>query len=166
MKGRALILNQSRSDLRVASAGSVGLPPALPASHILTVAQAAKVLGKSPMTLRRWIAAGAPCFELGEVGRGHSSRVDLDALQHWLANRAAPGLTETAQAAQLDSLAESLWRVLKNDEAAAKVGISARQAAGLLILTYERLAKDLTHRPVDIEDLPAQMQRLCSIRLG
>lgn len=129
----------------------------------VSLTQAASVLRKSPMTVRRWIKAGAPCVSLGEVGRGHGSRVDLDALQRWLAHRAAPGLTETAQAIQLDALAESLWRVLRNDGVAEKVGISERQAAGLLLLVYERLAKDLTHRPVDLEDLPEQMKRLCSI---
>jgi hypothetical protein len=118
------------------------------------------------MTIRRWIKAGAPCLELGEVGRGHGAIVDLDAIQQWRAAQAAPGLTEQSQAIQLDHLAESLWRVFKNDAVAAKVGIAERQAAGVLLLTYERLAKDLTHRPVDLEDLPGRMKQLCSITLG
>jgi hypothetical protein len=129
----------------------------------VSVIQAASVLQKSPMTVRRYIKAGAPCISLGEAGRGHGSRIDLDAFQHWLARRAAPGLTAKAEAVQLDQLAECLWRVLRSDQAAEKVGISERQAAGLLLLTYERLAKDLTREPVDLADLPARMKQLCAI---
>jgi len=131
-----------------------------------SVTAAARVLRKSPMTLRRWIKDGAPCVSEGAVGRGHGAIVDLDAIQQWRAAQAAPGLVEQSQAIQLDHLAESLWRVFKNDAVAAKVGIAERQAAGVLLLTYERLAKDLTHRPVDLEDLPGRMKQLCSITLG
>jgi len=133
------------------------------AGKAVSVAQAARVLRKSTMTLRRWIKDGAPCVVLGEVGRNHGGLVDVDAIQQWRASQAAPGLTVQAHTIQLDALAESLWRALRNDGVAEKVGISERQAAGLLLLTYERLAKDLTHRPVDLEDLPEQMKRLCSI---
>jgi hypothetical protein len=129
----------------------------------VTVPQMAKMLRKSRMTILRAIQAGAPCLHLGTVGRGHGSRLDPDAFQLWLATQAAPGLTHTAQAIQLDQVAESLWRVLRSDEAAAKVAISERQAAGLLLLAYERLAKDLTHRPVDLADLPQRMKQLCAI---
>jgi hypothetical protein len=132
----------------------------------VSVAEAARLLRKSPMTIRRYIKAGAPCLELGGVGRGHGARVDLDALQRWRANKAAPGVTLTQQAIRLDDMAESLWRVLRNDAAADKLGISERQAAGLLLLTYERLAKDLTQKPVDLADLPARMKQLCSICVG
>lgn len=132
----------------------------------VSVKEAARVLRKSPMTLRRWIKAGAPCVSLGEVGRGHGAIVDLDAIQRWRAAQVAPGLTDTAQAVQLDQLAESLWRVLRSDEADRKVGISERQAAGLLLLAFERLSKDLTHRAVDLEGLPPRMKQLCAISTG
>lgn len=143
-----------------AGGGFSGLPPA---SRIVPVKVAAQVHHKSTMWIRRMIMAGAPCVELGSVGRGRGSRIDLDAFQRWLANRAAPGLTVAAHTIQLDELSESLWRVLRNDKAAEKVGITERQAATLLLLTYDRLAKDLTREPVDLADLPARMKQFCAI---
>jgi hypothetical protein len=161
MKGlprRLTSLVQTRPAL--ASGGLSGLPPA---SRILSVRQVAKVHHKSPMWVRRQIAAGAPCVELGSVGRGRGSRIDLAAFQRWLANRAAPGLTVAAHTIQLDELSESLWRVLRNDTAAETVGITERQAAKFLLLIFDRLAKDLTREPVDLADLPARMKQFCAI---
>lgn len=132
----------------------------------VTVAEAARALRKSPATVRRYVQAGAPCVSPGEVGRGKGALIDIDALQQWLANRAAPGLASSAQSIQLEQIAESLWRVLRNDRAAEKLALSERQAAGLLLLAYERLAKDLTREPVDIEELPARMNQLCAIWVG
>ena len=159
MKRRAL---PSENLQRPASAGG-GLSGLPPASQILTVRQMANMLHKYPMWIRRMIAAGAPCVELGSVGRGKGSRIDPNAFQRWLANRAAPGLTVAAHTIQLDELSESLWRVLRNDKAVEKVGITERQAATLLLLTYDRLAKDLTREPVDLADLPARMKQFCAI---
>ena len=129
----------------------------------MTLSAASKILGVHPGTVRKWIRQGAPTLELGSVGRGHSSQVDPEAIRRWLVQRDVPGVVEQTQAAQLNALADSLWRVLRNDQAARVVGITERQAAGLLLLTYERLAKDLTREPVDLADLPAQMKLLGSI---
>ena len=129
----------------------------------VTVKQAAKVMRKSPMTLRRWIKAGAPCVRLGEVGRNHGTLIIIDEMQRWRAAQVAPGLILAEQRIQLEHLAESLWRCLRSDAIAEKLGISEAQAAGALLLTYERLAKDLTRKPVDLADLPDRMKQLCSI---
>lgn len=115
------------------------------------------------MTLLRWIKRGAPTVECGSVGRGHGYQVEPDALERWLAEQAAPNLTKKAQRVQLETLAESLMRCYRNDQAAATVGISHRHAAAVLVMAYERLAKDLTKEPVHRKDLPREIAQLCSI---
>jgi hypothetical protein len=49
----------------------------------VSLAEAARELGKSEETLRRWVREGAPTARLGESGRGRGSRVDPEALRHW-----------------------------------------------------------------------------------
>jgi hypothetical protein len=58
--------------------------PAIP------LAEAAKALGTSVGTLRRWIAAGAPVSRRGRCGRGHATLVDPDTIRAWCALQRAP----------------------------------------------------------------------------
>lgn len=52
-------------------------------SAALPVPQAARVLGTSSATLRRWIAAGAPVARRGRRGRGRATLVDPAAVMAW-----------------------------------------------------------------------------------
>lgn len=47
------------------------------------IAQAAQALGVSSITLRRWIAQGAPVAKRGSRGRGHSTLVIPAAVLAW-----------------------------------------------------------------------------------
>jgi hypothetical protein len=129
----------------------------------MNVNEVARRLKKSRMTVLRMIEDGCPVVEPGSVGRTHGTILNFSDVQQWLVNRAAPGLKQQHERFQLEQLAESLWRVLRSDQAAQAVGISERQLAGILVLTYERIAKDLTHTPVDLRRLPARMKQICSI---
>ncbi|MGE5534961.1 MAG: hypothetical protein ACM3W7_05545, partial [Acidobacteriota bacterium] len=40
-------------------------------------------LGVTPSTLRRWLAAGAPCERRGESGRNRGALVDIAELERW-----------------------------------------------------------------------------------
>jgi hypothetical protein len=126
----------------------------------ISLLAAAKALNKTPKTLLGWIKAGAPCVREGEIGRGHGTLVNLEALQQWRAAHVAPGLRQQTQRQQLQALAISLMRCYRNDQAAQVVGTTEQQAAGLLLLVYERLAKDLTGEPVTVGDLPEEMKLL------
>ena len=57
----------------------------------LPLDQAALQLGVAPVTLRRWIAQGAPVARAGQRGRGRRALVDPVAIAAW---RAAPAAVE------------------------------------------------------------------------
>lgn len=71
----------------------------------VTVAEAARELGKDPSTLRKWIANGAPCASPGAAGRGKGALVLVADLQRW---------RDTARATEPDSrhFLEQLGRIL------------------------------------------------------
>ena len=116
-----------------------------------------------PALLVAATAGPTPRFPLEWVADMQADR-GLWRLLHPSQRHSVPGAsTVAAHTIQLDELSESLWRVLRNDQAAEKVGITERQAAILLLMTYDRVAKDLTREPVDLADLPARMKQLCAI---
>lgn len=141
-------------------------PPRPPDSVPLVVA--ASQLGVHPSTVRRWIAdEGAPCVELGSVGRGKGSLVDIEELRRWLAERhgAKHNGAGTFPTDLLDRLAEALWDTLRRDEAHLRVGGIERDTASVLLMAYGRLWQNLTHRPLDeLVNLPpkiAQLRAIC-----
>ena len=125
----------------------------------ISLAEAARVLGKHPATIRRWIAQGCPCETLGEVGRGRGSLVSLDAVQRWRAGNESRRDDDRI----LALIAESFSDALKRDRASHRVGIDEGQAAGFLVLVFERIWLNLTHRSRDELVLPEQMKHLCAI---
>jgi hypothetical protein len=54
-------------------------------------------------------------------------------------------------------------RCYRNDQAAATARITPKQAAGMLLLLYERLYKDLASQPVTFDNLPEEIEGLRSI---
>jgi hypothetical protein len=70
----------------------------LSADRSTSLKQAGLVLGKSPRTLRRWIARGAPTA--GSLGRGHGAQVDIAALQRWRSPPAAMNREQLEQFAE------------------------------------------------------------------
>jgi HK97 family phage major capsid protein len=102
---------------------------------VSSLKQAGLALGKSPRTLRRWIARGAPTA--GSLGRGHGAQVDIAALQRW---RSPPAAMNREQ---LEQFAEQLRAFYRSgghrhagmrDEAArlysARYGSTSRSSTG------------------------------------
>lgn len=117
------------------------------------IAEAARQLDVDVSTLRRWIQRGAPTVNgPGEVGRGHGSEVDPEAVRRWKDG--------TPATLDLDALAVALWDVLRRDQADALMGISERQCAGVLALVFDRVVMNLTHHPADLATLPARVRQL------
>ncbi|MFT4196759.1 MAG: hypothetical protein QM601_02410 [Pseudoxanthomonas sp.] len=53
----------------------------------LPVDDAARALGVSSPTLRRWVGQGCPRLRAGHRGRGHTTLFDLGAVRAWQAGR-------------------------------------------------------------------------------
>lgn len=58
----------------------------------VTLARAARELGKSESTLRAWVRRGAPTARPGEAGRGRGALVVVQDLERWRAKQAAQPL--------------------------------------------------------------------------
>lgn len=131
----------------------------------LRLHEAAKQLGRSPATLRRWIAQGAPTVFLGREGRGCGSLVNIGDLQRW---RRGGDLSTPDNTDSLARLSITLWRVFKCDSGVGDAGYPAHrllgirdyQAAALLVEVYERYVQDLIG---SVPDLPPEIQLLVSL---
>lgn len=120
---------------------------------------AARQLGKSEATLRRWIQRGAPTVSLGSCGRGKGSTVDPEALRRWkTGGGAGPDRKDLPE-----TIATALWDTLRRDEVHLRIGVAEGQAAGLLALAFERIWKNLTHEPIDTQRLPDKIAQLCAV---
>lgn len=115
----------------------------LPVSTDLPLNRAAVALGVSAPTLRRWIRNGAPCTALGSVGRGHGSRVDVEAVRAWrlrsLGAAAPPGDL-------LQKIAAALGDVLRRDDGSGlpthiRLKVHKDAAAELIFQAYRRVAR-------------------------
>ncbi|MGO2009952.1 hypothetical protein [Vreelandella alkaliphila] len=51
---------------------------------VVTIPEAARAYGASDSTVRRWIASGCPVERRGGRGRGHSTLLNIDAVNGWL----------------------------------------------------------------------------------
>ena len=133
-----------------------------------SLAEAAKQIGCSPSTIRRWVREGAPTVSLGGAGRGNGSMVDVRALQRWRAG--AEGCAADPEI--LQRLAASLWDVFKRDggvdddrarPAHLAFGISDTQAASYLWAIFDRCARDWTGRVPD--PLPSEIKTIAALAL-
>mgnify|MGYP001175494123 FL=1 len=132
----------------------------------IPLAQAARALKIHRTTLRRWIAAGCPVVELGEVGRGRGSLVDLAAVRRWKSAQAGGDAVTRDDERVLGLIAESFVDCLKRDGFHHRAQIAEGQAAGFLFLVFERVWMNVTRRSRDEIALPEQMKRLRSIYVG
>lgn len=131
----------------------------------LPIEQAARVLRIDVSTLRRWIVAGCPVVTLGEVGRGKGSTVNLDQVRAWRASQLIPGMIQQSQEDTLAGIACAFEDAMKRDSAYQRVGICEAQAAGFLVLVFERMWMNVTKRSRDEISLPPQMKQLRAIYL-
>ncbi|HMS82265.1 MAG TPA: helix-turn-helix domain-containing protein [Nitrospira sp.] len=119
----------------------------------VSLKEAADVLGIDVSTLRRDIAAGCPTVELGSVGRGKGSRVDVDAVRRWRAGTRGDVLP----------LLETTLMAVFRDGVHERLKIHPGAVAYVLLRVYERAHERVWSDP--LVDLPAEMMRLCTICL-
>lgn len=120
---------------------------------------AARQLGKSASTVRRWIQRGCPCVKPGEVGRGKGSILNLADVLAWRAGGIAPADQDN----RLEFVADVLMDSFKRDEITIKIGITTRELAGVLALIYQRYYRNLTHEQPDMDKLPDEITQLLAI---
>lgn len=111
-----------------------------------SVAQAAQHFRVSRETIRQWIRAGAPCVELGSVGRGHSARLNLDDVARWRAARL--GVSADPGGDVMTRIEQALADVTRRDGGSGapihvQLGIDAERAATLLAHVHNRIARAL-----------------------
>jgi len=131
----------------------------------IPLAQAAKELRIHPSTLRRWIVAGCPVCELGEVGRGKGSRVDLEAVKRWRGQKAHDAQRQRTDEEILSLLVRSLVDVIQEDMAHLRFEMAEGQAAGLLSCAYQRFWRNFMLRSGDEYQRPPEIEHLCAIWL-
>ena len=126
----------------------------------ISITEAARQLGKSTATVRRWIAQGAPTVALGKDGRGNGSLVDVDALRAWRTGVAA----QRGDDAVLRDVAIGIRRVYSdNVEGHGKpahkiVSLADYEGAAFLVQVFFSVAQQVLGRfpdelPQEISDL-------------
>jgi hypothetical protein len=122
---------------------------------------AAREIGCSVSTVRRWLREGAPAVRHGGVGRGKSAVVDPDVLRRWRAGETAS--PESALAAVARGIENAYRRAPEGHRqpAWAELGLGHRQSAVLLIEVYREIVRTIEGRYP--EALPEEMARLASL---
>lgn len=148
----------SRANLRSAQSEGAGVDtyPSQPVS----IAMAAKRIGKSPGAIRRWLREGAPCEQPGEAGRGNGALVSVPALLQWKSKLPAPGADDLL--ATLARVALDYHRRNTYGDAPAHVvtGISAQRAAKYLVGLFEYAATRIVGREIEEHELPSEIRAL------
>lgn len=125
---------------------------------MLTVDAAARELGVSVVTLRRWLARGAP-HRPGRRGRGHAALVDVGAVRAWRqANDRDTALLELAQAVPgvLARATAEAFRQIEGPDKRRMAGVLAGLWYVLTTAMLDRLSPavpELAHEPPEIERL-------------
>jgi len=164
MKSQARRFNQRLVQTRQASAGGglSGLPPA----RIVSVPEAGTYFGFDCSTVRYWIQKlGCPVYELGSVGRGCGSRLNLDDVERWRIARLVPTCAAKAQEDVLAIVERALLDSLKRDDLANRTKMTGAQAALAVLIIFERAFKNLKQQPLEHEHVPEQLRNLCAIHL-
>ena len=131
----------------------------------MTLREASKLLGVHTGTLRRYVRQGMPTVELGSVGRGHGTQVNLEHAKLWIAQQAVPTINATKHDDTLHRMAVALYDCLKRDDLAARTHISEAQAALCVLLIFERCYRNLHQSPLTADCLPEQLRCYRSIVL-
>lgn len=127
----------------------------------MTVDEVAQHFGRPPGTIRLWIRQGCPTLELGSVGPGNGSRLDLKAVEAWRVRRWVPTFTAQSEDDVLALVETALVDVLKRDNLMGKT-MPAEWMAGLI---YARVFQNLKQRPLESQDLPADLARIVTNHL-
>lgn len=116
----------------------------MPAPHIVTLPEAARLFGKTQATVRWYIRQGAPCARPGGSGPGTAALVDVDAMRAWLERRRRGA--KDAPPAELDSaaLAAGLLAAVRSSDS---IRITQRQRAALMLSAYLEVTRRITGRP-------------------
>lgn len=122
--------------------------------------EAAKELDVAVVTLRKWIARGAPTVRPGEVGRGRGALVCVEDLLRWRGGGSPLSDSEFDK-----KLAEGVMDPFRRDDLPGRLGIHPRIAAAALALVFERLHKNFLKRPPELGKLPEEIDTLLSISL-
>lgn len=135
----------------------------------LPVADAARVLGIRPGTLRRWMREGCPVASRGRRGRGHAVLINPDAVRAWrdADQRAQVLLDLAAEVPRLLALAAEEAHRQAN-------GVDKRKLGEILAATWfvgaSTVLDHLRARCADVPqispELPAQIERLVKIARG
>jgi len=131
----------------------------MPLSRTLPLPAAAAELEVRPDTLRSWIRDGAPCVRQGGRGPGRAALVDPDLVRAWRDRGAGDG-----PLVRLDegSIARGLAVAYR---ACSGIGITQRQAAMVLAITYDAIVRSVTGHPPG-EPYPPETRWLIAIGLG
>ena len=130
----------------------------------LPIADAARVLGERPGTLRRWVREGCPTINPGRRGRGHAVLVDPGQIQRWRDGGREALLLEFASAMPglLATATMQSWRQAE--------GIDKRRLAGILAAAwYASTTAALDHLRAlcpgvpDVSSLPPEIEHLRKI---
>lgn len=113
--------------------------------------EAAKVIGVDVSTLRRDIVKGCPTVDLGSVGRGNGTLVDIATVRQWRARRRGD---------VLGVLEESLLE-FHSQKLYTRAKVTPGQAALIAVKVYEVVYERVKQEPLIA--LPEQMKRLCAI---
>lgn len=128
----------------------------------MPLAQAAKTLSLHRSTLSKWLKQGAPCLEEGHSGRGHTARVDLEAIQRWRARKFAAGLAQRNDTELLELMVRALMDAMKRDDLQRRTKTTADQVALCVLIIYERYYRNLKQQPLEPQDVPQAMRNLCT----
>lgn len=131
-----------------------------------SITVAARELEVAPVTVRRWIAEGAPCIAPGASGRGRGALVEVEALRRWRATRSVAG----QDLEELDSaIAAGLWSAYfrpapgESDSVWKLAGVRREAAALILATAFDAIFRERFR--CNPRDFPPQIAKLRAVLL-
>ncbi len=124
----------------------------------VTIPEAARALGVSDSTLRRWLKAGAPVVRRGRKGRGGQTLIDVGAVQAW---RGMPGTPVGISASQVAGLvAKGVEDAFRDADGPHKAA-----AAALMVATWYHVSARILEAMGDPDPdiIPPEVERLLQI---
>jgi len=136
-------------------------PAILQTDESVPLRTAARELGVSASTVRRWIQHGAPCVHPGESGRGKGALVRVGDLRRWRVGFVDEGRTlERIAETMLDA---HLREFMNGKPAWVALDVREWKAAFVLVNAYCRAHAKLTGTWPDEAAFPAPIEQLMRI---
>jgi hypothetical protein len=136
---------------------------------VVTVAEAARKLRRTPQTVNGWIRKGAPCVRPGRPARNQGALVIVEDLKTWLSERS--GHRQGFGALLWENVAAGLVDVLRRDGGGDEglplhrcLGVSERHASALMVEAYQRIYRRCTTK--DPATLPGDLESVFSSLLS